>query len=68
MTLYVTNCTIMHQIKAKCMTYTVKFILWGYIFNILVFTNKMQRVPHVKEIDKKFQAFFRYLCSSSLFI
>ena len=28
------------------------------ILNILVFTNKMQRVPHVKEIDKNFQAFF----------
>ena len=28
------------------------------ILNILVFTNKMQRVPHLKEIDKNFQAFF----------
>ena len=27
------------------------------ILNILVFTNKMQRVPHVKESDKNFQAF-----------
>ena len=27
------------------------------ILNILVFRNKMQRVPHVKEIDKNFQAF-----------
>ena len=27
-------------------------------WNILVFTNKMQRVPNVKEIDKNFQAFF----------
>ena len=28
------------------------------ILNILVFTNKVQRVPHVKEIDKKIHAFF----------
>ena len=28
------------------------------ILNILVFTNKVQRVPHVKEIDKNFQAIF----------
>ena len=27
------------------------------ILNILVFTNKMQRVAHVKESDKNFQAF-----------
>ena len=27
MTLYVTNCTFIYQIKAKCMTYTIKFIL-----------------------------------------
>ena len=57
MTLYVTNCTFMYQMKAKCMTYTIKFI-YKVILNILVFTNKMQRVPHVKEIDKNFQGFF----------
>ena len=27
MTLYITNCTIMYQIKAKCMTNAIKFIL-----------------------------------------
>ena len=31
MTLYVTNCTIMYQIKAKCMTNTIKFILLSYL-------------------------------------
>ena len=30
MTLYVTNCTFIYQIKAKCMTFTIKFILSSY--------------------------------------
>ena len=31
MTLYVTDCIFMYQIKAKCMTYTIKFILQSYV-------------------------------------
>ena len=57
MKLYVTNCTCMYQIKAKCMTYTIK-LFCKVIMNISVFTNKMQRVSHVREIDKNFQAMF----------
>ena len=30
MTLYVTNCTFMYHIKAKCMPFTIKFILSSY--------------------------------------
>ena len=57
MTLYVRKCTISIQIIAKCTANTIKFISHSFL-NISIFTNGNQRVPYVKEIDKKFQAFF----------